>query len=271
VRVRDYFDATTAEWEAIYRRPTLYATLYRERLDAALACVDELGLSGDAVDIGCGPGFGSCGLARRGFRVLAVDASKSMVARTLGRANAEGLRKRVRGAVSDIAQLALPEGAFALALVVGVSEWLPSLARPLAELARVLRPGGALVLTADNSWSLARLLDPLHQPWIVPGKRVLGRALRLIWRSREPLRVHPRSRGELVGALRACGLRPTIARTLGYGPFTLYNQRVMPDALAHRLHRQLATLAAAGVSWLDGAGLSHLLVARKLTPVCERG
>jgi len=135
----------------------------------------------------------------------------------------------------------------------------------------VLRPGGALVLTADNSWALARLVDPLHQPWVVPTKRALGRALRLLRPSHQPLRVHPRSRGELESALRAAGLTPTVTRTLGYGPFTLYNLRVVPDSLGHQLHRRLALLAAAGVPWLDSAGLSHVVVARKLTPACARG
>jgi SAM-dependent methyltransferase len=271
VRVREYFDATTAEWEAIYRRPTLYATIYRERLHAALRCVDELRLVGTAVDIGCGPGLGTCSLARRGLWVLAVDASAGMVERTLARARADRLGSAVRGAVCDITSLPLPDDAFELAFVVGVSEWLPALERPLAEIARVLRPGGALALTADNSWALARLLDPLHHPLVVPGKRALGRALRWVWPSRRPLRVHARSRGELESALRRAGLTPMVAQTLGYGPFTLFNQRLVPDSLGHTLHRWLESLAARGVPWLDGAGLSHVLVARKLTPACAPG
>src|SRR5262249_25368403 len=159
----------------IYRCPTLYATIYRERLHAALRCVDTLGLVGSAVDIGCGPGLGTRSLAQRGFRVLGVGASARMVGRTPGRARARRPRSAVRGVVCDVRSLPLPNDAFELALVVGVSEWLAALERPLAEIARVLRSGGALVLTADNSWSLARLIDPLHHPLVVPGKRALGR------------------------------------------------------------------------------------------------
>ena len=36
--VKRYFESTAAVWESIYRRQTLYGTLYRERLRAALAC-----------------------------------------------------------------------------------------------------------------------------------------------------------------------------------------------------------------------------------------
>jgi SAM-dependent methyltransferase len=271
VRLREYFESTTDDWEAIYRSPTLYARLYRERLDGALGCVDQLQLVGSAVDIGCGPGLGTCGLLERGFRVLAVDASARMVERTLARARARGLHSAVRGARCDIQHLGLSDGAFDLAFVVGVSEWMPALERPLAEIARVLRVGGALTLTADNSWALARLLDPLLHPLGVPTKRGLGRALRLVWPSRRPLRVYPRSRAQLESALRRAGLTVTVARTLGYGPFTLFNQRLVPDSLGHALHERLASLAARGVPWLDCAGLSHVLVARKLTPPSAPG
>src|SRR5205814_10456308 len=140
------------EWEEVYRRKTLYAAIYRQRLQAALERVDELRLppGSAAVDIGCGPGLGTTGLARRRLAVYAVDASTRMVERTLARAGADGLGASVRGCVADIRALPFADGRFALAFVVGVSEWLESLEQPLAEVARILRPGGWLVLSADN-------------------------------------------------------------------------------------------------------------------------
>jgi SAM-dependent methyltransferase len=260
--VKRYFESTAADWEAIYRRQTLYASIYRERLRAALTCVDELGLEhAAAADIGCGPGLGTSALAHRGFRVHALDASPKMVGRTVARARAEGLASRVRGSVCDIRDLPLIDDAFDLVFVVGVSEWLEELERPLKEITRVLRPGGALVMTADNAWALASFLDPLHNPLVVPLKRALGRLKRRLAPRPRPLRVHPRSRHNLEEQLRRAGLVPTVMETLGFGPFTVFNQSVLPDSLGHSLQRRLET-----VRWLRRAGLIHVVVARKLMP-----
>jgi SAM-dependent methyltransferase len=257
--VKRYFESTATEWESIYRRQTLYATIYRERLKVALEQAAELGLEGAAaVDIGCGPGLGTVGLLQRGLRVHAIDSSKAMVRRTLAKARAEGWDGRVRGLVSDVRDLPLSDGAFDLAFVVGVSEWLERLERPLREIARVLRPGGALVLTGDNRFALSSLIDPLHSPLVVPLKRALGFVARRFLR-RRPLRIHPRSRGALEAALRRAGLVPTKMTTLGFGPFTLFNQSIVPDSIGHSIHDRLSEFR-----WLKSAGLVHVIVARKL-------
>jgi ubiquinone/menaquinone biosynthesis C-methylase UbiE len=273
MRVQAYFEATAAEWEAIYERRTVYSTIYQERLRAALRSVDALALGAGcaAVDVGCGPGLGATALARRGFLVHAVDASPRMVERTRARARDQGVDGRLTCSVGDARALGLPDAAFDLALVVGVSEWLPSLARPLAELARVVKPGGALVLTADNSRALPALLDPLQHPLVVPLKRALGAVVHRLWPARRPLRVYPRSRGALVAALARAGFRATQATTIGYGPFTFFNRKLLPESIGLALHWRLGALAARERSWLAGAGLVHLVVARRLSPACAPG
>ena len=262
--VRDYFDATANTWEAIYRRRTLYAIIYRQRLRVALQRIDDLALGPGraALDVGCGPGFGTAHLARRGFSVDAIDTSARMVALTLARARSEGVGANVRGSVSDIGALSFPDAAFDLVLVVGVSEWLASLERPLAEVARVLRPGGYLVLTADNSWGLSCVLDPLQNPFVVAIKRALGGALHRLWPARRPLRTYARSSRALRAALRRAGLTPTSASTLGFGPFTFLNRSLLPDPVGQALHRRLEGLARHAPP-LRAAGLVHIVVAHK--------
>jgi SAM-dependent methyltransferase len=263
--VKEYFDATVHAWEAIYQRGTVYSTIYQQRLRAALQSVDSLALGPGrrALDVGCGPGFGTAHLARRGFFVDAVDTSAKMVDLTLCRARGEGLHSHVRGSVSDIHALPFSDLAFDLVLVVGVSEWLASLEQPLREVARVLRPGGHLVLTADNSWALSCLIDPLHNPLVVPIKRALGAALRRVWPARRPLRTYARASTTLEAALLRAGLTPTAASTLGFGPFTFFNQSLLPDSIGQAVHRRLQALARHSVLPLRAAGLVHLLVARK--------
>jgi len=260
--VRDYFDATLNDWEAVYRRDTVYATIYQRRLRAALALVDAEGRRRAALDVGCGPGRGTVELARRGFSVEAIDTSPGMIDRTLARARQRGVDGRVRGRVADLRALPFGDARFALVFVVGVTEWLASLDRPLAEIARVLAPGGRLVITADNSWALPSLVDPLRHPLVVPCKRALGTIAHRLWPARRPLRTHARSAHALTRALRRAGLTPLHRSTLGYGPFTLLNQPLVPDGVGHAIDRRLTALARR-LEPLGAAGLVHLLVAER--------
>lgn len=261
--LRDYFTATLSDWETIYERRTVYATIYQQRLRAALHAVDalQLGAGRVAIDIGCGPGLGSAALARRGFCVHTVDTSAEMLARTRERLRDE--RLQARGTRCDVGALSFAGGTFDLVFVVGVSEWLESLERPLAEIARVLAPGGHVVMTADNRWALSCMVDPLQHPLVVPVKRALGvLARRLVARPR-PLRTHSRSRRTLDRALRQAGLTATSFSTLGYGPFTVFNRAIVSEPVGHALQRGLAALARYGISPLRSAGLVHVVVARK--------
>jgi ubiquinone/menaquinone biosynthesis C-methylase UbiE len=262
---REYFERTLPEWEEVYRRPTLYATIYRERLRAALQCVEDLALApGSAVvDIGCGPGFGTAELARRDFRVVAMDASAQMVKQAIARARSSGVGSHVRGCVADIRALPLGDGTQSLAFVIGVSEWLESLEAPHAEIARILRPGGWLVLSADNPWALSCLLDPLENPMVVPMKRAAGRALRRVWPRRKAIRTQAHSRRTIDEALRRAGLETTKRTTLGFGPLTFFHRGLLPERTSQALHHRLSALASRPTSLLAATGLTQITVARR--------
>jgi SAM-dependent methyltransferase len=262
--VGQYFAATVPSWEEIYRRPTVYSTIYQERLQTALRLVDTLALARpcQALDIGCGPGFGTVGLASRGLSVHSVDVVSEMVDITLRRARGEGVQARVRGAVSDIASLPFADGVYDLAFVIGVSEWLETLDPALSEVARVLKPGAHLVLSADNSWALASLLEPLQHPLVVPVKRALGRASRRIWPRRRLPRTRAYSMRELDAALQRAGLRIVRSLTVGFGPFSFFNW-TLSEPLGLSLHRRLERLADRGMPLVRDAGLTHVILAQK--------
>jgi ArsR family transcriptional regulator len=99
----------------------------------------------EVVDLGTGAGRMLPGLAARAGRVIGVDASPSLLdearrrARTLGPAPVE-LR------LGDIEHLPLRDHEVDSALAHMVLHHVPEPARALREVARVLRPGGALLI-----------------------------------------------------------------------------------------------------------------------------
>ena len=105
------------------------------------------------LDIGCAGGRNVVPLARAGFDLDALDASSAMVAKTRERVTpilgAEEARKRVRvGRMDDLSFAA--DAAFDLVVALGIyhcaqdhAEW----DRALSETARVLAPGGRLLVS----------------------------------------------------------------------------------------------------------------------------
>lgn len=116
---------------------------------------DALGLAQDrgrALDFGCGVGRVTAPLSRRFDEAVGLDISPSMVvsARKL-HADRTNLTFEVQRA-DDLGQYA--DGSFDLVLCVLVLQHLPSpqaILHYLAEFARVLRPGGALVVQLPSS------------------------------------------------------------------------------------------------------------------------
>lgn len=108
------------------------------------------------LDLGCASGRNAVELARRGYDVHAVDASRAMVARTRERIGAilgarEAKRRVVFGSMEDLGHL---EGeTFDLVVALGILHQAVSAGQwesAIAEIARVLKPRGRALVAA---WS----------------------------------------------------------------------------------------------------------------------
>lgn len=103
------------------------------------------------VDLGSGPGRNALGLARRGHPVLALDSEPGYVRRLTLQKRLEGLPIEARQA--DLRQPGWPvdEASCDLALAVGLlphMRGLPDVQLLLTEAARLVKPGGKLLLNA---------------------------------------------------------------------------------------------------------------------------
>jgi SAM-dependent methyltransferase len=140
----------------------------RETLEALVELADPR--PGERwLEAACGPGVVTRALAPRAGAVHGVDLTPAMV--ELARREAAGL-ENATFSVGDATALPEPDGAYDGAIARFALHHVPVPARLVEELARVVRPGGAVVL-ADHlldedpeaaAWSaeIERLRDPSH-------------------------------------------------------------------------------------------------------------
>ena len=100
------------------------------------------------LDVGCGSGAAAAFLDRRPLHGCDRSPAMARAARARG----------VRVTLADAAALPYRDGAFDGVLSLGLIEYLPDPAAALAEMRRVLAPGGRLVLSAPNPAAPARRL-----------------------------------------------------------------------------------------------------------------
>ena len=125
---------------------------------------------GVALDAACGTGRFAEFLARRGHRVIGVDSSPDMLAHA---------RQRVPGAefhVAELDRLPLPDECVDVVVCALALEHVPRLDPVLAEFARVLRPGGDLVISDVHHELITRgsvmtTCGPEGEPRIAPTYR----------------------------------------------------------------------------------------------------
>ncbi len=113
-----------------------------------------------ALDIGTGTGSIPVKMVTRrpGLSAVGVDRSRNMLEKGRTLARAEGVARRVRFRLADGRRLPFPDGAFDLVVSNSLLHHLPDPAPVLDEVARVLKPGGAIFIR-DLRRPSQRLID----------------------------------------------------------------------------------------------------------------
>lgn len=110
---------------------------------------------GRVADLGCGAGRVSLELARRGFEVLAVDLSKTMLEAVQAQATQENLQvETLEANLVDLRGIPTDSCADAICLfsTLGMIRGAEHRAKAVAEFHRILAPGGRLLLHTHQFW-----------------------------------------------------------------------------------------------------------------------
>jgi 2-polyprenyl-3-methyl-5-hydroxy-6-metoxy-1,4-benzoquinol methylase len=165
--VREYFSQHARQWlHRAYgdgRHPRNYPVgVQRLRLTME-AVLERLGaLHGRLVDLGCGGGELCAHAAGLGFDVTGVDIATGMIEEAEGRRRAlsEAAQRRLRFRTGDALASGLPGGSADAVTALGLLEYLEGDDVFFTEAARLLRPGGVLVVSCRNRlFNLASLND----------------------------------------------------------------------------------------------------------------
>jgi SAM-dependent methyltransferase len=104
------------------------------------------------LDLGCGDGVLTATLAARGALATGIDIERAALRAAIRRTD-PGQHRPPRFVQGRVERLPFADGVFDVAVAVTVLCIVPDSARVVAEAARVLRPGGRLVIGELGRWS----------------------------------------------------------------------------------------------------------------------
>lgn len=113
---------------------------------AHLYAIREIRAAERVLDVGCGTGYGSAMMAARMGEVVGIDSSPETISWARSKHRAENLKFLAMPATA----LNFPDGHFDAAYSIQVIEHIEDIDLVLAEVVRVLRPGGKFIVATPN-------------------------------------------------------------------------------------------------------------------------
>ncbi len=155
-QTREYFDQVANRWEEM-RRQFFGEGVLRAAIGGA-----EISDGSVVADVGTGTGFLAEGALAAGARVIGIDSSGGMLAQVRERFSGKDFEARV----GEIDALPLQDSEVDAVMANMVLHHAPDPANAIREMARVLKPGGWLVITDVDSHTHEWLRAEQHDRWL---------------------------------------------------------------------------------------------------------
>ena len=222
-------------WKSVYNRKDLLGVSYRRRMYQALSWLDNTNLSKNSriLDVGCGAGMMAKEIANKGYEISGIDYSYNMIrkAKAVCNVNTKFGMNFLQG---NIESLPFRDSAFDVVLCLGVITYLKSEQKALQEMSRILKPGGTMILSILNKFSLGKCLDIS-----VFVKRKLQRiaANRIVsWKKIAEIEENHFTlksyfMPSLRNSLRIAGFKELDCMTVQYGPLTFFGRKIFPEGI----------------------------------------
>jgi 2-polyprenyl-3-methyl-5-hydroxy-6-metoxy-1,4-benzoquinol methylase len=201
--------ALHTDWEAVYRGNPLQDHLNSRIMARVMAAIAP---APDAIflDAGCGVGYHSLAIARRGNRCVGIDISEEVLQTARNNLNQPSLSERVSFRCEELERLTFADATFDVVHCRGVLMHIPQWEVALGELCRVLKPGGRIVVMEANRRSIEACVVRLVRYVRKPRSRLVATPGGLEFWSQvngHPFLVRMADIGCLAARLQSCGVQ----------------------------------------------------------------
>ncbi len=158
-KVVDYYDSVASRYDEEYESPA-YSHVRKVEWETI---AQYISIARSAVDVGCGTGYYTILLAKRGLSVLGIDVSKEMLERAASKIEELGL-ENVTLLEHDIERELQLNERFDMALsMFGTLNHTESLENAFHTIQNLMAPGGMFIFTLSNPFKLHRLWGALRE------------------------------------------------------------------------------------------------------------
>ena len=170
---RDQVAEAYGRWAPVY--DLVFGPVFSRGRRVAVEAAERVG--GRVIEVGVGTGLGLEHYSKRN-RIVGVDISEPMLDKARERVRRLGLNNVEAIAVGDAEQLTYPDESFDVVVAQYVVTSVPHPEKALDEFARVVRPGGEIILTTRIG--AEKGLRGTIEKWLMPVTSRLG------WRTEFP-------------------------------------------------------------------------------------
>lgn len=154
--------------------------------------------------------------------------------------------KNVNWIQSDVENLPFRDGCFDLVYCLGVLSYLKEDKKAIAEMSRVTKEDGTVIVSVPNLLMINKFIDPYYYfawlPYQLLIKKVIVKFDKTIKKSYETSMIRRYVLKNIVNLSKTYNLNLSEIKDVSYGPFTIWRKSVIPLSSSIRISEKIRTL-----------------------------